>query len=410
MIWKRIKRLIIVEEEEVEEADEAPPPAPVKVAEPAPLTTEAKLAQLAEQDDAPDASFSVQLFDELRQAGKAARAIDLARKILQHHPTLATLSLRVAEALAERGDDDGAWDLLQPLIRKDDLLPALMLAAEIADRRGASEDALALYERVLARDLDFPRARARVERLRQGANPAGNLAGATIVTDGALARGRFRVESELGRGGAGTVFAARDLRVARRVALKVYHRRGPLDRERLAAEARTPAALEHPGVIRIFDVDVRLGAIAMEWVRGGSVRAELSRGAVDRGRVHAWLASTLDALQFVHESGFVHRDLKPSNLLLRENDQAVLTDFGIATPIGVTRSGGEGTLQYMPQEQRDGAAAQPSADVFAFGAMVRELSLFLDEVPDSWREWAAACTRKDATKRPSIADLKTEWG
>lgn len=406
MIWKRLKRLVIVEEE-TEEVDDLPPP-PTEEPEPAPLTTEAKLAALAEHDDAPDASFAVQLFDELRQAGKAARAIDLARKILQHH-TLPTLSLRVAEALSERGDDDGAWKFLQPLIRKDDLLPAMMLAAEIADRRGANEDALALYERVLARDLDFPRARARVERLRQGANPAGNLAGATIVTDGALARGRFRVESELGRGGAGTVFSARDLRVARRVALKVYHRRGPLDRERLAAEARTPAALEHPGVIRIFDVDVRLGAIAMEWVRGGSVRSELARGAVDRGRIHAWLASTLDALAFVHESGFVHRDLKPSNLLLRENDQVVLTDFGIATPVGVTRSGGEGTLQYMPQEQRDGAAAQPSADVFAFGAMVRELAVFLDEVPETWREWAAACTRKEAGARPSIEELKAEW-
>ena len=407
MIWKRIKRLIIVEEEApTEKVDDAPPPVQVEVAPP---TTEAKLATLADHDDAPDASFAVQLFDELRQAGKAARAIDLARKVLQHHPGLTALSLRVAEALSERGDDDGAWDLLQPLLKGDALLPALMLAAEIADRRGEREDALALYERVLARDLDFPRARARVERLRQGANPAGNLAGATIVTDGALARGRFRVESELGRGGAGTVFAARDLRVNRRVALKVYHRRGPLDRERLAAEARTPAALEHPGVIRIFDVDVHLGAIAMEWVRGGSVRTELARGAVDLDRARAWLGSTLDALAFVHETGFVHRDLKPSNLLLRENDRVVLADFGIATPIGVTRSGGEGTLQYMPQEQRDGAAAQPSADVYAFGAMVRELAAFLDDVPESWRELAAACMRKDATARPPIADLKSEW-
>ncbi len=406
-MWKRIKRLLIVEEEEAEVKDDAPPPSTTEP-EPAPMTTEGKLAALADQEEPPDPSFAVQLFDELRLAGKAARAINLARKILQHHPKLQTLSLRVAEALSERGDDDGAWDLLQPLIKADAVLPALMLAAEIADRRGAREDALALYERVLARDLDFPRARERVERLREGANPAGNLAGATIVTDGALARGRFRVERELGRGGAGTVFAAKDLRVGRRVALKVYHRRGPLDRERLAAEARTPAALEHPGVIRIFDVDVRLGAIAMEWVRGGSVRFELGRGAVDQARVRTWLISTLDALAFVHDSGFVHRDLKPSNLLLRENDQVVLTDFGIATPIGVTRAGGEGTLQYMPQEQRHGAAAQPSADVYAFGAMVRELSGFIDEVPDIWREIAAASMRKDPAARPSIAEMRGE--
>src|SRR5690606_5259396 len=160
-----------------------------------------------------------------------------------------------------RGDDASAAVVLDPLVsRLDAPLGAAMLAAEIAERAGDVERALVLYEKIVARDLDFPRARERVERLREAARGERDaLAGMTLATEGALTRGRYRVESELGRGGAGTVFAAFDQHLERRIALKVYHGRGPVERERLVVEARVPASLEHPGVVRILDLDPPLG-------------------------------------------------------------------------------------------------------------------------------------------------------
>ena len=339
--------------------------------------------------------------------------------MLEHHVhespgiesgALSPLTLRIAEVLSSRGDDEAAAGQLAPLLDGEAPLPALMLAAEIAERRGEAAEALALYERVLASDLDYPRARERVERLREGESRR-ELAGATIATEGALTRGRYRVERELGRGGAGTVFSALDLALDRRIALKVYHRRGRAERERLAVEARSPAQLEHPGVVRIFDIDPTLGAIAMEWVQGGSIRRELTREAVTWARAARWLRTALEAIGFVHEHGVVHRDLKPSNFLLREDDRVVLTDFGLATRVGETplarAGGGEGTLQYMPPEQRENVAADPSADVFAFGrSMVEILDAVPEDVPEGWLEVAAACCRTDPAARPDIKWLR----
>lgn len=407
-LWEKLKRWAGGEPDEAPEAPEAPAAPPV-VEPAAKASVEERFAALIDAKERPDASYAIELLETMHGRGRTARALELARKILARFEGFDVFALRVAEILAERGDDRGARQLLDALVTGEAPLPALMLAAEIDERLGDDVSALGLYERVLAHDLDFPRARVRAERLRAKKGHRANLAGATIATEGALTRGRYQVEKELGRGGAGTVFAARDLAIERRVALKVYHRRGRVERERLLAEARTPATIEHPGVVRIFDLDERLGAIAMEWVRGGSVRRELGQGAVPLQRVRGWLATTLEALAFVHSRGFVHRDLKPSNFLIRADDRVVLTDFGLAMPLGGTPRAvgglGEGTLRYMPPEQRSGAPAEPSADVYAFGVTMGEMLDASEDDAPAYRELAAACTRRDPASRPSVAEL-----
>ena len=418
MIWKKI-RGFFGEADEVNEPPEAvTEETPPEEAEAAPTTPDARLLALA-VGPLPDPALVLELVDAIVHAGRPARALEGLRVVLDrfppNDPARLRLVLRAAELLSSRGDDEAADTLLAPLVSKLDApLGATMLAAEIAERGGDVSRALALYEKVIARDLDFPRARERIARLRELESGAREgMVGMTLATEGALTRGRYRVESELGRGGAGTVFAAFDQRLDRRVALKVYHGRGPIERERLLVEAKVPASLEHAGVVRILELDPPLGAIAMELCRGGSVRRELARGVLTLARARQWMATTLEAVAFVHDAGFVHRDLKPSNFLLRDDDRVVLTDFGLALERGRTQNArvGEGTLQYMPPEQRTNAPAEPSMDVHALGVVLRELLDALGaEGPAEWRELSAACLRREPRTRPSIAELRPAFG
>ena len=365
--------------------------------------------------DGPSETIDVDLvlaqIERLRERGREARAIDLARRILSHHQEERRIHQRVAELLASRGDDEGAAKLLDPFSEAAEApLDLLMLAAEIAERRGDTTRALSLYERVVSRDLDYPRARARVKRLREGEHRGQDL-GATLMADGALTRGRYRVERELGRGGAGTVFLAEDLQLVRKIALKVYHRRGRAERSRLLSEARVPARIEHPGVVRIFDLDEGLAAIAMERVLGGAVRQELKKGALSIARIERWMITTADALAHVHEQGVVHRDIKPSNMLLRSDDRVVLTDFGVACEPGwrppAGPGGAEGTRAYMSPEQRAGEAAHPAMDSYALGVTLREiLEHASTEPPARLSELAGACLRKDPKARPTASSVR----
>lgn len=410
-LWRRL----FGRDESVPEVDvAAPEPPPEPPREPAPLPKgdpEALLDRLGEGGELlADDDAILAAIDALAQKGREARAIDLARRVLFHHPDRRRVHQRVAELLASRGDDEGAARLLEPFVdRPEATLELWMLAAEIAERRGDSTRALALYERVVARDLDYPRAWARVRRLREGDRAPAEL-GATLMVDGALTRGRYRVTRELGRGGAGTVFLAADLSLGRDVALKVYHRRGRAERTRLIVEGRTAARLEHPGVVRVFDVDESLAAIAMEHVLGGSVRGELKKGRVAPPRVVRWAQTSADALAYIHAAGVVHRDFKPSNMLLRADERVVLTDFGVACRAGeqpaAGQGAGEGTLAYMPSEQRAGAPASGSMDVYAFGASLKEiLEHAASEPPHELQELALACMRADPKQRPTAAWL-----
>lgn len=413
--WRRLFGGDSAEEPEAEEEPARDAPGPSRV-EPVEDDPERLLERLAE---APAGAFedddALRPIEALRQRGRDARAIDLGRRVLAQHPERVALHLRIAEMLASRGDDEGAYAMLSPFVDRSDVaLDLVMLMAEIRERRGDVEGALVLYERVVGRDLDYPRARARVRRLREGRSRERDL-GATLMADGALARGRYRVSRELGRGGAGTVFLAEDETLGRPVALKVYHRRGRAERERLLIEARMPARFEHPGIVRIFDLDDALAAIAMECVSGGSVRAEMRKVDLPPSRVLRWFATAAAALEHVHARGIVHRDIKPSNMLLRADDRVVLTDFGLAHALsdgdGDAEAGAGGTLAYMPPEQRAGAPAAPSMDIYAFGASLMEvLEVTAFDEPTRGMDTALSalareCMREAPSDRPNAPKL-----
>ncbi|CAL9577461.1 Serine_threonine-protein kinase PK-1 [Nocardiopsis dassonvillei] len=202
---------------------------------------------------------------------------------------------------------------------------------------------------------------------------------------GATLDQRYFVESRIAGGGMATVYVAHDLRLDRRLALKVMHpslAQDPTFVQRFINEAHSVAKLSHPNVVQVFDQGEDRGHVflAMEYVPGRTLRALLK----ERGRLSARdalqvMAPVLAALGAAHQAGMVHRDIKPENVLITEDGRIKVADFGLARAVeqstqGLTRTGTlMGTAAYLAPEQIERGAADARTDVYAAGIMLYEL-------------------------------------
>jgi WD40 repeat protein/tRNA A-37 threonylcarbamoyl transferase component Bud32 len=194
----------------------------------------------------------------------------------------------------------------------------------------------------------------------------------------------YEVLGELGRGGMGVVYKARQLKLRRLVALKMILagiHAGEEDRQRFLREAEAVARLQHPNVIQIYEIGEHKGLpyLSLEFCAGGSLAARL-HGTPLPGREAAQLVETLArAMHAAHQQQIVHRDLKPGNILLTADGRLKITDFGLAKKLderGTTQTGDVmGTPSYMAPEQAGGQVADvgPATDIYALGAILYEL-------------------------------------
>ena len=223
-----------------------------------------------------------------------------------------------------------------------------------------------------------------------------------------LIAGRYRVEREVGRGGMGSVWLCRDERLGRPVAVKQV---GGLPGEsnmhiaRALREARHSAALNHPNVVSIFDA-LEEGDhvwLVMEYVPSRTLSQIIKEdGSVEPARA-AWIgAQVADGLAAAHARGTIHRDVKPGNILVRDDDLAKISDFGIARTLGeeqLTRSGlVTGTPVYFSPELARGEEASAASDVWALGATLYAAVEGSPPYPEQTN--AIALLSKIASERP----------
>ncbi|VBA40496.1 Serine/threonine-protein kinase PknL [Mycobacterium innocens] len=261
-------------------------------------------------------------------------------------------------------------------------------------------------------------------------------AGTSDPLDSTLLDGRYLVQAKIASGGTSTVYRGLDVRLDRPVALKVMDSRYAGDEQfltRFQLEARTVARLKNPGLVAVYDqgLDARHPFLVMELVEGGTLRELLvERGPMPPHAVVAVLRPVLGGLAAAHRAGLVHRDVKPENVLISDDGEVKIADFGLVRAVaaaGITSASVIlGTAAYLsPEQVRDGQAG-PRSDVYSAGILTYELltghtpfsgdsalsiayqrldrdvpppSSVIDGVPTQFDEFVACATARDPAER-----------
>jgi serine/threonine protein kinase len=258
-----------------------------------------------------------------------------------------------------------------------------------------------------------------------------------VRTETRIIDGRYRLGSEIGRGGAADVHVAQDLRLGREVAIKRYRSaRHGIGLRRFMAEAELLAGLSHPGLLTVFDVchDGERPFLVLQYAPGGSLRDRLDTGPLWPDRVAALGAELAEVLAYVHGKGIVHRDIKPSNVLFNVDGDCYLADFGIARALGAAHLTDSnefiGTAAYLAPEQVLDRDPGPKADIYALGLVLLEClsgepeytgtdvemavarlnrpPKITGEFGPEWKAVLTAMTAADPDDRPTAAEC-AEW-
>ena len=199
---------------------------------------------------------------------------------------------------------------------------------------------------------------------------------------GRLIDGRYQVRSRIARGGMATVYLATDLRLERRVAIKIMHGHLADDsafKIRFIQEARSAARLAHPNVVNVFDQgqDADMAYLVMEYLPGITLRDLLKDyGRLTPEQTLDILEAVLSGLAAAHKAGIVHRDVKPENVLLADDGRIKISDFGLARAVNNNTATGQallGTIAYLSPELVTRGVADARSDIYALGIMTFEM-------------------------------------
>jgi serine/threonine protein kinase len=270
----------------------------------------------------------------------------------------------------------------------------------------------------------------------------------TLLTKGQRL-GHYEIDDQLGAGGMGEVYLARDTRLNRLVALKVLSASLPHHEnlQGLWREARAAALLDHPNICAIHEIveTDSCNFIVMQYVKGETLANRLKRDRMDVSEILSNAVQIADALEEAHAHGVIHRDIKPANIIINDKGQVKVLDFGLAkltdnvevkseaSPSESSSKSGaiRGTLPFMSPEQVLGKRLDGRTDIFSFGAMLYEMACgrqafardtdaetvsailrdepALEEIPDELQPIVGRCLSKSADERyPSAKDLAAD--
>lgn len=235
--------------------------------------------------------------------------------------------------------------------------------------------------------------------------------------------GAYVIGSQIGAGGMGTVYEARDVRLDRKVAIKILHPAFVTDPDRIRRfrqEARMASLLNHPNIVSIYDADLEQGRyyIATELVEGKTLRQFTSERPVDLSLLLDLAIQICAALGAAHQAGIVHRDIKPENVMVRPDGIVKVLDFGLAKLTDPGTGGSQpasndtaslhsgvgiiaGTLPYLSPEQVLGKPATPQSDIFSLGITLYELATGVRPFTGPTDAATAAAILNQAPVRPS---------
>jgi serine/threonine-protein kinase len=204
----------------------------------------------------------------------------------------------------------------------------------------------------------------------------------TGLQKGSTIAGRYQLIEELGRGGMGVVYKAEDTKLKRTVALKFLPpelTHIPDVKDRFMREAQAAAALDHPNICTVYEFDEaeEKTFISMAYVEGQSLRNKLESGPLELDEALRIATQVAQGLQIAHKKGVVHRDIKSANIMVTEDNQAKIMDFGLARMTGgtlITQEGtAMGTVAYMSPEQSQGEEVDHRTDIWSFGVVLYEM-------------------------------------
>jgi tRNA A-37 threonylcarbamoyl transferase component Bud32 len=318
--------------------------------------------------------------------GDRTRAIQCLAKVGVTDARYPEAAMRLAEAYQGDGHAELATRKLEELIatRRADELDSERLdhAAKLLEANGSHERALELLEQLRVRDATYPNLATRIETLRKRRSEAITEAGGLAASQQFGQEFRYEILEEVGRGGMGIVFRARDRRLGRVVALKRLPdnlRNHPKAVELFLREARAAAALNHPNIVTLFDAGQEGDTfyLTMELLEGMPLQRVLSnRRRLSPAHVAKLGGQVATGLEYAHEQGIVHRDIKTANLFFTNKRLVKIMDFGLAKMVEEVRRAATvigGTPYYMAPEQSAGESVDRRADIYALGVTFYEL-------------------------------------
>ena len=323
--------------------------------------------------------------------GDHVRAIQCLNHVVVGDPNYPEAALQLAEVYEEEGHSELAIHKLEELIASQSAgcvpVEAVDRLAQLLEESGEYERALNVLERLRERDAAFPNVSTRIEGLRKRRSRESNTSVETEPTIRAAAEAfsqefRYEILEELGRGGMGIVFKARDRRLGRVVALKRLPdslRDHPKAVELFLREARAAAALNHTNIVTLFDAGQEDGTyyITMELLEGLPLQKILQkREHLSAAHVAKLGGQIATGLEYAHEEGVVHRDIKTANIFFTRKKVVKIMDFGLAKMTEEVRRSTTvigGTPYYMAPEQSAGEHVDHRADLYALGVTFFEL-------------------------------------